>query len=229
MKKLTIISAIAVAIAALSPALANASTDGRAMNSLGLFGEMAGSTSYGRPSAGAGITGGITFGRNWFANATIRYNFGAGLDGNKTSGGHTLSADVKGGYLFLVSSHFAIGPYLGFNHSGYAATYSAPRSLTVNVNTNEEELGGGAYAVWVPAPRFTVLANVGGYAGLGANAHISGYRFPAYNSNLVQTGIKLYYRVSGPVYAFAGFQNDDYTGRYGNNIMRGDVGVAYSY
>ncbi|MBU2765466.1 hypothetical protein HAP94_04495 [Acidithiobacillus ferrivorans] len=229
MKKFTIISAIAVAIAALSPTIAAADTAGSAMNSLGLFGEVAGSTMYGSPGAGAGITGGITFGRNWFANATVRYDFGAGLDSNGTSGGHTLTADVKGGYLFHLSSAFAIGPYVGFDHYGYAATFAVPGNPATKVTAGEEELGGGLYAAWSPVARLTFLTSVGGYDGLGANAQVNGNRVPAYSSVLVQSSLKAYYRVSGPLYAFVGFQSDDYTGLHGDNFLRGDVGVAYSY
>jgi hypothetical protein len=247
----------------LFPLFAHASTISKVMNSVGVLGEVAGSTDYGSPSGGIGATGGFTSG-NWFGNATIRYNFNAHMNSSNRSGGnsmsinvpnnynsilqqentaatnfpgmynhqststYSMSADVRGGYLFHVDRDLAIGPYLGFDYYEYASTYSMKNS-NFNISAGNEYIGAGVYAAWSPAARLAVLTYAGGYTGVGKSGNINGFSVAVHSTHLVQTSVKVYYRINGPVYAFAGIQNDYYTGHYGNNILRGDIGMALSY
>lgn len=223
-RKFTASLSIFAAICALgAPAMASANIAIHdTINSVGIFGQDTGSSREGA-AAGIGITAGATFGQ-FFTTSTLRYSLTGAPASRTGTAGNFWTLDVDGGYLFPLSSDFQVGPYIGFNRMAYQRTYG-PQTLSASDNN----LGGGIYAAWSPFRKMTFITHVGGYGAFAASAHIAGYPLQAYNSNLVQVGLKADYRISGPFHLFAGFQYDNYTGRYGTPLYNGSVGVAYTY
>ena len=208
--------------AASCTAWANTAPVNQLLNNVGIYGQYAGITSAGESSS-AGIGGRLeTEWNGLFGSADIGYT-----PGSLTADPHGSSTlvNMKLGYGFSPVANVMVGPYLGYQYFGVSNSYQG-----VTLTDSNNALGGGVFAAWAPSNTWGVQGHIGYLAGVSSSVNGDGYNLAGQAANLLNMGVEVDYRVSGPWNVFAGIHYDHYMEAGATmNLIRGVVGASLSF
>lgn len=234
--RLTLSAAVVAAISMASFGTAFANGVSGPLNSVAVYGNIAGITNTGgNTTGGLGIKGSYLNSNGWLFTAGYRHDFGAPFASPyDTTGGSMTGINVKAGYLMQVAPDLVVGPYLGYQYSHFGVNFTE-NATAANLSYANNAIGGGLYAAYGTGD-LTFTGNVGYLAGIDATDTLSadGQKISAndsrLSSNLLQVGLQADYKISGPWYALAGFKYDRYlNGPSHITLLQGDFGVGYSF
>ncbi|MDD5576197.1 MAG: hypothetical protein PHP24_05065 [Acidithiobacillus sp.] len=230
----------ALAIAAIAP-VAAADTLSQALDTIGVYGEVAAtpsSASASVPSGSVSANGGNTNGgvgitmtgvnqELWYTHLSADYAFGSPINGGTISG--TLnngggapasgSANVSGHSMAFnarIGKLFAIGENAAIGP--YVAYQYADFKMGLDGYTaayRNNAVGGGAFGALVVSSRLSVTGHLGYLAGVSASASAAGYgaNNPP-SSGVLQIGAKADYRFDPDWSVFGGIDYDRYSASY---------------
>ncbi|MBU2857368.1 hypothetical protein HF289_10985 [Acidithiobacillus ferrooxidans] len=229
----------ALAIAAIAP-VAAADTLSQALDTIGVYGEVAAtpsSASASVPSGSVSANGGNTNGgvgitmtgvnqELWYTHLSADYAFGAPINGGSITGtlaggsdtgtgsahvsGHSMAFNARIGKLFAIGEDAAVGPYLAYQYADFKTGLDGYTAAYRN-----NAVGGGAFGALVLSSRLSVTGHLGYLAGVSASASAAGYgaNNPP-SSGVLQIGAKADYRFDPDWSVFGGIDYDHYSASY---------------